>query len=118
MGYPRRRVGTVESAVAAPLPPPCVGSEAPLPTTQAAAAALALERTPARGSIAPRARVGRIERSRSGRAWGPVIGRVDCQPSSLDLAVVKELDRRGGFGLGGELNEREPPRPPGLAIRG
>jgi hypothetical protein len=31
---------------------------------------------------------------------------------------VKELDRRGGLGLGGELNEREPPGPPGLAIRG
>jgi len=31
---------------------------------------------------------------------------------------VKELDRRGRFGLGGELNEREPPRPPGLPIRG
>jgi hypothetical protein len=30
---------------------------------------------------------------------------------------VKELDRRGGLGLGGELNEREPPGPSGLAIR-
>jgi hypothetical protein len=30
---------------------------------------------------------------------------------------VKELDRRGSLGLGGELNERESPGPPGLAIR-
>jgi hypothetical protein len=45
-----------------------------------------------------------------------VLGRVDRQPSPFDLAVVKELDRR--FGLGGELDEREPPGPPGLAIRG
>ena len=30
---------------------------------------------------------------------------------------MKELDRRGGLGLGGELNEREPPGPPRLAIR-
>jgi hypothetical protein len=60
----------------------------------------------------------RIERSRSGRARGPVFGGVDCQPSPFDLAVVKEPDRRGGLGLGGELDEREPPRPPGLAIRG
>jgi len=59
-----------------------------------------------------------IEWPRSGRARGPVLGRVDRQPSSLDLAVVKELNRRGGLGLGGELNEREPPRPPGLTIRG
>ena len=60
----------------------------------------------------------RLERPRSGRAWGPVLGRVDRQPSPLDLAVVKELDCRGGLGLGGELNERESPGPPGLAIRG
>jgi hypothetical protein len=111
--------GTGEAGVAAHLQPrPRVGSEAPLPTSQAAAASLAFERTPACGPIAPRARVVRIERSRSGRAWVPVLGSVDCQPSPLDLAVVKELDRRGGLGLGGELNEREPPGPPGLAIRG
>jgi hypothetical protein len=30
---------------------------------------------------------------------------------------VKELDRRRGLGLGGKLNKREPPGPPGLAIR-
>jgi hypothetical protein len=59
-----------------------------------------------------------IERPRSGRTRGPVLGRVDRQPSPLDLAVVKDLDRRGGLGLGGELHEREPPGPPGLAIRG
>ena len=93
------------------------GSEAPLPTSQAAAASLALERTPGCGPIAPPARAARIERARSGRARGPVLGGVDREPSSIDLAVVKELDRRGGLGLGGELNEREPPGPPGLAIR-
>ena len=61
----------------------------------------------------------RIERPRSGRARGrPVLGRVDRQPSPLDLAVVKDLDRRGSLGLGGELHEREPPGPSGLAIRG
>jgi hypothetical protein len=31
---------------------------------------------------------------------------------------VKELDRCGGLGLGGKLDEREPAGPPGLAIRG
>ena len=60
----------------------------------------------------------RIERPRPGRARGPVLGRVDRQPSPLDLAVVKDLDRRGSLGLGGELHERESPGPPGLAIRG
>jgi hypothetical protein len=60
----------------------------------------------------------RIERPRPGRARGPVLGRVDRQPSPLDLAVVKDLDRRGSLGLGGELHEREPPGPPGLPIRG
>ncbi len=58
-----------------------------------------------------------IERPRPGRARGPVLGRVDRQPSPLDLAVVKELDRRGRLGRGGELHEREPPGPAGLAIR-
>jgi hypothetical protein len=62
--------------------------------------------------------VARIERPGSGRAWGPVLGRVDGQPSPLDLAIVKELDRRGRLGLGGELDERESPGPPRLAIRG
>jgi len=62
--------------------------------------------------------VARLERPRSGRARGPVPSSVDRQPSPLDLAVVKELDSRGGLGLGGELDEREPPGPPGLAIRG
>ena len=60
----------------------------------------------------------RIERPRPGRARGPVLGRVDRQPSPLDLAVVEDLDRRGSLGLGGELHERESPGPPGLAIRG
>jgi len=60
----------------------------------------------------------RIERPRSGRARGPVLGRVDRQPSPLDLAIVEELDRRGGLGLGGELDERESPGPSGLAVRG
>jgi hypothetical protein len=60
----------------------------------------------------------RIERSRSGRAGGPVLGGVDGQLSPLDLAVVKELDRRGGLGLRGELNERESTGPTGLPIRG
>jgi hypothetical protein len=101
--------------------PPCdrdraLGSKAPLSPTQAAAASLALER--ACGPIAPPDRVARIERPRSGRAQGPVLGRVDRQPSPLDLAVVKELDRCGSLGFGGELNEREPPGSPGLAIRG
>jgi hypothetical protein len=31
---------------------------------------------------------------------------------------VKESDRRRRLGLGGELDERESPGPPGLAIRG
>jgi hypothetical protein len=60
----------------------------------------------------------RIERSQGGRPRRSVLGRVDSEPSPLDLAIVKELDRRGRLGLGGELDEREPPGPPGLAIRG
>ena len=94
---------------------PRSASEAPLPSSQAAAAALALER--ARGPIASRPGVSRIEWPRPGRARGPVLGRIDRQTSSLDLAIVKELDRRGRLGLGGELDEREPSGPPGLAIR-
>ena len=109
--------GAGESGVSArPRQRPRVASEAPLPTSQAATAALALER--ACGPVTSRPRVMRIERPRSGRARGPVLGRVDRQPSPLDLAVVKDLDRRGSLGLGGELHEREPPGPPGLAIRG
>jgi hypothetical protein len=60
----------------------------------------------------------RIERSQGGRPRRSVLGRVDSEPSPLDLAIVKELDRRGRLGLGSELDEREPPGPPGLAIRG
>jgi hypothetical protein len=113
----RRSRAPGEPGVTAHPQPRLRGSEAPLPTSQAAAASLALERTPGCGPIAPPARAARIERARSGRTRGPVLGGVDREPSSIDLAVVKELDRRGGLGLGGELNEREPPGPPGLAIR-
>jgi hypothetical protein len=93
-------------------------SEASLPSSQTPAASLGPGRTPARGPTAPRARVVRIERSRGGRPRQSVLGCVDGEPSTLDLAIVKELDRRGRLGLRGELDEREPPGPPGLAIRG
>ena len=93
-----------------------VGSEAPFSTAQAASASLALERPRARGPVIPPARAVRIERSRSGLAWWAVFRRVDDEPPSIDLAVVKEPDRRGGLGLGGELDESEPPGPSGVAI--
>jgi hypothetical protein len=70
------------------------------------------------GRSPPPDRGTRIERPRAGWARRPVLGRVDRQPSPVDLAVVKELDRCGGLGLGGKLDERESPGPPGLAIRG
>jgi hypothetical protein len=102
-----------------PLPSGLQGaSEASLPSSQTAAASLGPGRTPARGPTAPRARVVRIERSRGGRPRQSVLGCVDGEPSTLDLAIVKQLDRRGRLGLRGELDEREPPGPPGLAIRG
>lgn len=93
-----------------------VGSEAPLPTPQAAAASLALERPPACRPVIPPARAVRIEWSQSGLAWWPVFRGVDDQLPSIDLAVVKEPDRGGGLGLGGELDEGEPPGPPRVTV--
>jgi hypothetical protein len=47
-----------------------------------------------------------------------ILRRVDGEPPPRHLAVVEEADRLGRLGLGGELDEGEPPRASGLPIGG
>ena len=95
-----------------------IGSEAPLPSPQSTAASLAPERPPSSGPVAARAQAVRVERSRAVTARRSVLGGVDRELPPVNLAVVEEPDRLGCLGLTAELDEREPPRPAGLAIGG
>ena len=94
-------------------------SETPLPPPEASAAALALEGPAGRGPVAAApAGATRAEGSRALPARRSVLGGIDRELPSLDLAVVEEPDGLGRLAFGRELDECEPARPTGLTVGG
>lgn len=121
-GVPRARTassgrgpGTVRSSRAS-------SSKAALSPAQASPASLALERLAGggTGSVAATsaARAVRVERSGTIPPRRAILRGVDRELAPVDLTVVEEPDRLGGLGLVAKLDEGEPPRASGLAVRG
>lgn len=99
-------------------------SEAALASPQASTTALALEhlwggRPPAVAEgTGSEWRARRLEGTEPPGARRPILGRVDVELPSAELATIEDPDRLGGFGVARELDEGEAAGPTRLAVRG